>query len=163
MMAAAASSAAAEAAAAAGQGQGQGQGQGEGQGQGQGQGEGQGMGQGMGQGQGQGQGMGQGMGDQPGEMMGQAGPGGSGGLGTTGDGPLSENMPRQDGTGDYQETKEGESVGAEDAGDAQQKRTRSGRAWFASLPQAIRTAVKSRGKKTLPKGYEELLKRYFQD
>ena len=96
-------------------------------------------------------------------MMGPAGPGGSGGLGTKGDGPLTDNAARQEGTGEYQETKEGDSTSADDAGDVKLKTSRGDRAWFTSLPQAIRSAVKARGKRALPKGYEELLKRYFQD
>ena len=38
-----------------------------------------------------------------------------------------------------------------------------GRAWFTSLPTPVRDAVRSRGKTVTPKGYEELLRRYFGD
>ena len=65
----------------------------------------------------------------------------------------------------FKETMEGESFAGDDVGRAEIKeaRRRDRRAWFASLPEAVREAVKSRGKSTLPKGYEEVLKRYFED
>ncbi len=33
--------------------------------------------------------------------------------------------------------------------------------WVASLPKSVQQAIKSRTKRTLPAGYEERLKRYF--
>jgi hypothetical protein len=122
--------------------------------------EGAGMGEGMGMGMGMGQGMGMGMG----QMMGPAGAGGEGGAGSTGEGSDVENAERQDGTGEYKETMEGESEAGWDGGDTARRRARrAARAWFASLPEAVRKAVKSRDKSSLPRGYEELLRRYFED
>ena len=110
-----------------------------------------------------GQGMGQGMGMMPG--MGTGGPGGKAGGGTTGDGPATENIERQQGTGDYVETQEGQSEAGSNVDDVKRSdgKGSSGRAWFTSLPEAIRGAVRSRGKTLTPKGYEELLRRYFED
>jgi len=96
--------------------------------------------------------------------VGMGGPGGKAGGGTTGDGPATENIDRQQGTGDYAEIQEGQSEAGSNAADAKRGDGKaSGRAWFTSLPEAIRGAVRSRGKTVTPKGYEELLRRYFED
>jgi len=97
-------------------------------------------------------------------MPGMGGPGEAGGS-STGDGPATENTERQDGTGEFAEIKEGESEAGEKVADVKRGdgKTAAGRAWFASLPEAIRGAVRSRGKTVTPKGYEELLRRYFED
>ena len=118
-------------------------------------------------GHGMGQGMGQGMGKGMGQGMGQgiAGPGGDAGGFSTGDGPATANAERLNGSGEYVDSMEGQSVGAQDAGDVRQDGTRGarGRAWFTTLPAAVRDAVSSGTKTTMPKGYEELLRRYFED
>lgn len=96
----------------------------------------------------------------------QAGPGGDGGGGTTGDSPWTENIPRQDGSGEYQPLKEGPgSVPGANAQDATlaKKGAKPRRGWFTTLPEAVREADKSRNKIRLPRGYEELLRRYFED
>ena len=105
--------------------------------------------------------MGGGMGEGVGEGTGQGDAGGS----SSGDRPFTENMERLQGSGEYRGIREGESVGAGDAGDSTLKTARGGdrRAWFTSLPEAIRQAVKSRSKTVMPKGYEEVLRRYFED
>ena len=134
-------------------GGGMGMGMGEGMG-----GMGEGMGEGMG---GMGGGMGQGMGE--GMMPGFGGVGDAGGS-STGDGPATENSDRLQGAGEYMDIKDGESEAAYDAGDAARgggKSTR--RSWFTSLPDVIRGSVRSRAKTVTPKGYEELLRRYFED
>ena len=97
-------------------------------------------------------------------MPGMGGPGEAGGS-STGDGPATENTDRQDGTGEFAEIKPGESEAGSDVADAKRGdgKTAAGRAWFTSLPDAVRDAVRSRGKTTTPKGYEELLRRYFGD
>ena len=98
-------------------------------------------------------------------MPGPAGPGGNAGGFSTGDGPDMANAERLQGIGEYKESMEGQSVGGENAGDAKLEGTRSarGRAWFTALPEVVRDAVRSSGKTTVPKGYEELLRRYFED
>jgi len=110
-----------------------------------------------------GQGMGQGMGE--GMMPGMAGPSGEAGGTSTGDGPGVENAERLQGTGEFKDIMDGESEGGEGATDIglQAAKPTRGRAWFTSLPQGVRDSVKSRGKATMPKGYEELLRRYFED
>ena len=94
-----------------------------------------------------------------------AGAGGDAGGFSTGDGAAMENVERLDGFGEYKESIDGESFVGEDSGDTNLQGGRRGdkRAWFASLPEAVREAVKSRGKTIMPKGYEELLRRYFED
>ena len=101
-----------------------------------------------------------------GQAMGQAGPGGSGIGGTTGDSPSTENAERKQGAGEHQDITQGtQSMPGDDAGDAEAKQAgrMENRSWLASLPEAIREAVKSRDKASLPKGFEELLRRYFED
>ena len=97
-------------------------------------------------------------------MPGMGGPGKAGGS-STGDGPATENTERQQGTGDFAEIKEGQSEAGSDVADGKRGdgKDSGGRAWFTSLPEAIRGAVRSRGKTVTPKGYEELLRRYFED
>jgi len=98
-------------------------------------------------------------------MPGMAGPGGEAGGSSTGSGPGTENAERLEGAGEFTDIMEGESVGGEDEGDVKlQDAPKTGsRAWFTSLPAGVREAVKSRGKVTMPKGFEELLRRYFED
>ena len=110
-----------------------------------------------------GMGMGMGMGMKPGVGKGM-GPGDAGGS-SSGDGPGMENVERQQGTGEYVEIKDGESEAGENVADVKRGdgKTAAGRSWFTSLPKAVRGAVKSRGKTVTPKGYEELLRRYFED
>jgi len=118
----------------------------------------------IGTGTGTGRGMGAGMGALG---LGAAGPGGLGGGGSSGDGPAFANMERLFGLAIYlpSETGGDSRVNTKRPGD-----TRlgpgvydEGHAWFVSLPESVQEAVKSRGKRTTPTGYEELLKRYFQD
>jgi len=120
-----------------------------------------GSGMGSGMGQGTGQGMGQGMGQGVGEG---SGPGEAGGA-SSGDGEAVANTERQNGTGEFTDIKEGQSEAGSNASDVKRGDGKSivGRAWFTSLPEAIRAAVRSRGKTVTPKGYEELLRRYFED
>jgi len=98
-------------------------------------------------------------------MPGMAGPGGEGGGTSTGDGPGTENAERQEGDGEFKDIMDGDSEGGQDAGDIklQDAKATGGRVWFTSLPEGIREAVKSRGKTSIPKGFEELLRRYFED
>ena len=75
-------------------------------------------------------------------------------------------MARQDGAGEYQALKEGAgSVPGANVKDATlaKKNGKRSRGWFTTLPEAVREAVKSRNKARLPRGYEELLRRYFED
>ena len=66
--------------------------------------------------------------------------------------------------GEYKAAMEAQSAGGQDTKDARRARARKGaRAWFTSLPKAVRDAVRSQGKRSMPKGYEELLRRYFED
>ncbi len=99
----------------------------------------------------------------PGVGMG-SGPGEAGGS-SSGDGPATANTERQQGTGDYAEIQEGQSEAGTNTADTKRGDGKSlaGRAWFTSLPEAVRAAVRSRGKTVTPKGYEELLRRYFED
>jgi len=46
--------------------------------------------------------------------------------------------------------------------DSLRLRKRTSPAWFAAVPPGIRKAMKSRQQKSLPRGYEERLKRYFE-
>jgi len=119
----------------------------------------------MGMGQGQGQGQGQGMGMGQGTMPGPGGPGGEAGGFSTGDGPAVANTERLQGIGEYKESMEGQSVGGQNTADGRRDSTRMarGRAWFTALPMVVRDAVRSSGKTAAPKGYEELLRRYFED
>jgi hypothetical protein len=97
-------------------------------------------------------------------MPGTGGPGKAGGS-STGDGPATPNTDRKQGEGEFEDIKEGDSEAGSNAADVKRGdgKGSDGRAWFTSLPEAIRSAVKSRGKKAAPKGYEELLRRYFED
>ena len=96
-------------------------------------------------------------------MPGMGGAGEAGGS-STGDGPATANIERQQGTGEFMEIKDGESEAGSDVADTKRGDGKaSGRSWFTSLPDAIRDAVRSRGKTVTPKGYEELLRRYFED
>ncbi len=99
----------------------------------------------------------------PGVGMG-SGPGEAGGA-SSGDGAAMANTERQNGTGDYAEVQDGESVAGSNVADVKRSdgKNIAGRAWFTSLPEGIRSAVRSRGKTVTPKGYEELLRRYFED
>jgi hypothetical protein len=97
-------------------------------------------------------------------MPGLAGASGDAGGFSTGDSAAMANAERLQGMGEYKAAMEGQSVGGQDAADARRTAARRGaRAWFTSLPQAVRDAVRSQGKRTMPKGYEELLRRYFED
>jgi len=97
-------------------------------------------------------------------MPGTGGEGEAGGS-STGDGPATANTERKDGTGDFEDIKDGQSEAGSNTADVKRGDGKSitGRAWFTSLPDAVRAAVRSRGKTVTPKGYEELLRRYFED
>lgn len=129
-----------------------------------------GMGQGMGMGMGQGMGLGLGLGlgqGMPSPMAMPGGPGASGGgtsLGKMADAPNQGVQPGAASRINAQT--EGDSrVGDGDgdsAGDAR-RRAADRQAWMANLPPAIRDALQSRGKRELPRGYEERLKEYFEN
>jgi len=119
-----------------------------------------GMGSGMGQGQGQGQGMGMGMG------AGSTSPGGGG---SSRGGRSATNPDVKDGPPVLAEapqdndTRLDEKRGGDVGDEARRKREGKEPSWFTALPEAVRNAMKSREKKTPPRGYEQRLKKYFEN
>jgi hypothetical protein len=151
--------AAAQAAQAAAQAQGQGQGQGQGQSQGQGQGQG----EGQGQGQSQSQSPSQSASKKPsqGGTSSQANVGGSS-SGTAG----GQNQDTPDAPLELQQGPQPGSDGrtASDKHDATLKgRNFEREPWFAKLPPELRKAIQAKPRREAPRGYEERLKRYFEN
>lgn len=115
----------------------------------------------IGEGAGQGQAMGQGM--APGRQGGASPMSAGGGSSTAG--PASRNQPPSDGP--LQAARPptaADSRAANDGGDT----TNAGRSsrdepWFARLPPEVRNAMRSSSKGRPPKGYEERLRRYFEN
>ena len=60
------------------------------------------------------------------------------------------------------DTRTGERRGEDVEKDSLRLRSRKEASWFAALPRGIRKAMRSRVKKSLPRGYEERLKKYFE-
>jgi hypothetical protein len=123
-------------------------------------------------GEGQGQGQGQGAGGTAGQAAQAQGTsaGGSGGGSSGPDQEAKENAPRQQGQGQYTETKSGADSRSPDKrmGDAQVKKDdpddkKPKDPWFTSLPRGVRDSMGSSGKKPLPRGYEDRLKKYFEN
>ena len=74
--------------------------------------------------------------------------------------------PTEGGLAEYAEAREGDSTlnerrpGDVDSGEAKPTADPS---WFATVPRAVREAMRSREKKPMPPGYEERLQEYFQN
>ncbi len=122
---------------------------------------------GMGQGQGQGQGIGLGIGQAPPTAMpAPGGPGGVGGGTSFGKSVDAENDPVKPGPAQWAEAQtQGDSrVPGRRQIDANFDRQGRGQdAWFTTLPKNIRESMKSREKRSLPRGYEDRLKAYFEN
>ena len=128
------------------------------QAQAQAQGEGEGQGQQPGQSQAQAQGQGQ----QP--QPGETSPMGKGG--TSKGGQFAENQAVKDGPLEL-------SPGAPDGNDSRQaNEARDSEAaakafredpWFTKLPPELRSAIRARSQRQAPRGYEERLRRYFEN
>lgn len=115
-------------------------------------------------GQGMGQGMAMGMAMTPGMAM--AGPSGVGGGSSLGKQGKVENMPIKEGAPEKASIKEGDdartALTKEDT-DAKRRATAENKPWVANLPKGARDSMRARDKKTLPRGYEDRLKAYFEE
>lgn len=60
------------------------------------------------------------------------------------------------------DTRTGERRGEDAEKDSLRGRRRKDASWFTALPRGIRKAMKSREKRTLPRGFEERLRKYFE-
>jgi hypothetical protein len=143
-----------------GEGQGPSVGQGEGQGQGEGSGQGQDQGQGQGQGQGQAQGQGPAQRPAPGGSSSQAGTGGSS---RGGNSQANEPGPQA-----ALQLHPGPASGEGQTGTSQvdaQLRARglASEPWFARLPPELRQAIQAKTTRRAPRGYEERMRRYFEN
>lgn len=92
------------------------------------------------------------------------GPGDAGGASQPGQsGENAEDQQAFSGLVDPQESDSSTAGSREGDADSAEARDNFDRAWEASLPPAIRNAMKTRESMELPAGYEEKLRRYFEN
>jgi len=109
--------------------------------------------------------MGQGMGQSPEASEGGSSSGGSGGASVGGSSPNNP-PPGNRGIETPGNVASGNSVtgdGAEDSTANLKRRDLKGEPWFAKLPPALRKAIQAKSRGKIPRGYEERLRRYFEN
>ena len=98
--------------------------------------------------------------------MGQAGSTASGAGNSKSDGPATQNQGVKDGPASVAKAQtqvDSRGQSKRPGGDVQtQAATRGQQSWTTSLPSGVRDAMKARTKRTLPRGYEERLREYFE-
>lgn len=77
-----------------------------------------------------------------------------------------ENAERKEGPAEkvaLQESPDSRTPTSKEDTDAKRRALAENNAWASTLPKGVRDSIRARDKKSLPRGYEERLKAYFEE